>query len=204
MDTSATPAAPPGLGEVAGLRQAHTSHVSPVPFSQVQLANFLPNDLASAAALLQQYHLELQQQQQSTSASLASLRAAPNPQPALQQGHSRDVTAVDETNAGTAGLKENDLEQHILQEIASAAFVNNHIDLSLLSFKQRLAFVSLHAAKLQIHVNFIDASSARKAVTGTHFCVGEPICGSLRLLAALYGTVSPLGGMGCGHIFRLT
>lgn len=143
MNNSASPSPPPGLGDHPGLRalasRGHHHHA----FTQAQVAAFLPNDLASATALLQHYRMELQQQQQ-TSASLSSLPSNLNPRAGLQQAYVQGVAeASDDAAAGPTGLNGADLELQVLLEIASTAFVNNNrIDLSLLSFKQRLAFVS--------------------------------------------------------------
>ncbi|OEH78296.1 uncharacterized protein LOC34621124 [Cyclospora cayetanensis] len=145
MNSSATPPPPPpGLGDPTGLRPSHASQVaSPSSFDAVQLASFLPSDIASATALLQHYRLELQQQQQNSSATLSSLPFPPSSRSGLQSGCGRDLSAPEEVASEGAGLIDAELEAQILAEIASAACFNNKIDLSLLSFKQRLAFADL-------------------------------------------------------------
>lgn len=144
MNRSAPPPPPPGLGDLPGIRQAHAGHLPQHhTFLQSQLALFLPSDLASATALLQQYRMELQQQQ-SLPASLGALPTNLNSRAGVLQPYARDAAkAADDTPADASNLREADAELQLLLEIASGAFVNNKIDLSLLSFKQRLAIADL-------------------------------------------------------------
>lgn len=140
MNTSATPSPPPGLPDPAGLRPTHVNTLHNHSFGQPPVAPLLPCDLASATALLQQYKMEMHQQQQAASAPLGPQTSARSSRPGISAPHPTSHDAA----AEVAGRKGVDIELQILLEIASVACVNsNRIDLSLLSFKQRLAFADL-------------------------------------------------------------
>ncbi|KAL8272855.1 hypothetical protein Esti_003242 [Eimeria stiedai] len=106
-----------------------------------------PGHLASATALLQQYHAELQQQQQQRQSAAGGLVGSMPLAAAaeLLQAHPRDApkasAATDIPNFGS--LRGAEAELQALLDVASGALVNNSIDFALLSFEQRQALATL-------------------------------------------------------------
>ena len=151
MNTRAAPPPPPGLGKPLGVGQPHTSHLhSPQILGQPQqLMPLPPRDMASAAALLQHYGVELQQHLGQAPFALLPSGRPPVAGEGIVGSLSRDAAPAAEGAANAAVqsslLKPAEIELKILLEIASAACVqDNKIDISLLSSKQRMAFVSLY------------------------------------------------------------
>ncbi|KAL8447163.1 hypothetical protein Emag_004429 [Eimeria magna] len=121
-------------------------------FAQAQegtAGGLIPGDLASATALLQQYHAELQQQQQqqqqrqsAAGGLMGSMTLAAAAE--LLQSHSRDASKrAAEIPMNFGSLRGADAELQALLDVAAGALVNNSIDFALLSFKQRQALANL-------------------------------------------------------------